>query len=179
MSSMNESRDRASRILRQAGHSDAKQDERLITKAIHEHEDADHGGKHTDLKFKHGGKVDGRESRAHGGRLSRAKGGRTKGTTVNILVAGKHPADGMTGAGETPAAAATAPTAMPKPPMPSVPPAMGGAPGGMPPGGAPAGIPNQPMRARGGSCFQMKTGSGGAKGRLQKAEEEKARGRGL
>ena len=194
MKNKDQSRDRAAKILRQAGHTDVKQDEQLITKAIHEHEDADHGGKHTALKFKHGGKVDGREARAHGGRLSRAKGGRAKGTTVNILVAGKHPADGASGMGETPAAAATAPNAMPHPPMPAPSPVMGGAPAGAPPMGAPAGIPNQPMRALGGrlhqatatrgygsgkSDYPVTDGSGGGKGRLEKQMKEKARGRGL
>lgn len=128
-----------------AHHSDAKEDEALIRKAIGEHEDQEHSGKHSKLKFKDGGAVEGEHARQHLGK--RARGGPTskggKGHVTNVIVApqggGAPPAGGMR--------PAMPPQAAPRPPMPAQRPA--GPPPGAMPGGAPPGAPPMGMRPPG------------------------------
>lgn len=57
------------------GHADAKADEAMIRKAIGEHDKQLHGGKHTRLKFKRGGHVEGGRSKSRPD--CRARGGST------------------------------------------------------------------------------------------------------
>lgn len=103
-------RERAHRALREAGYStggdvkaDKAQDAAMIRSALRQHENAEHGGKHEQIKLKRGGKVKGGacearpDKRARGGHVTepveaRARGGKTggksKGVTIN-LVTGK------------------------------------------------------------------------------------------
>ena len=76
-------RERGERHLREAGyskfrdggdiHADEAADKRMISKAIHEHDDQMHGGKHTHLKLRRGGPVHG--EKPHGRPDRRARGG--------------------------------------------------------------------------------------------------------
>lgn len=71
-----------------------KGDKKVATKAVREHEDGLHDGKHAKLKLKTGGVAEGNEPKHRADRMSR--GGKSKGhkgghTTVNVVVAGQHP----------------------------------------------------------------------------------------
>ncbi len=120
--------------------SDRKSDEKMIRKAIGEHDKQLHGGKHTDLHFAEGGAVP--QKRAAGGAAKH------KGAHVNVIVAPQvHPGMPGPGAMPPPPGAALPP---PRPPMPMPPPPamMPGAPGGVA-GGPPIGAmaPHPPMIA--------------------------------
>lgn len=131
--------------MARGGHADFAEDAKMIKTAIREHEDHEHGGKHTAIKFKSGGPVEGHEARKNLAR--RARGGSTgkKGTHVNVIVApqgGMHPPMPMPAAG--PAMPPPRPAA-PPPPAPAMaqrppmaPPGAGG--GMMPPGARPPGM---------------------------------------
>ncbi len=165
--------------------SDRKSDEKMIRKAIGEHDKQLHGGKHTDLHFAEGGAVP--QKRAAGGAAKH------KGAHVNVIVAPQvHPGMPGPGAMPPPPGAALPP---PRPPMPMPPPPamMPGAPGGVaggPPVGALAPHPPMPIgpavgmgpRKRGGKVWDEKDGrkrggkvssiiddgAGGGEGRLEK-----------
>ena len=166
-------------------HSDAKQDESLIRKAIEEHEDHEHGGKHTKLKFKAGGAVEGEHARHHMGK--RARGGRAgKGGkhVTNVIVApqgGGAPGGGMRPPMPPPQAMQAPPprpAAPPPPPPPqgAMPQGAGGPPmGGMrPPGAMKRGGGVKHKRARGGEadCDEDEDrGERARGGRTQRVEE--------
>lgn len=140
--------------MARGGHADAHADAAMITKAIHEHEAADHPHEpKTKIKFKAGGAVHGEAAHHHLGK--RARGGSTgkKGTHVNVIVApqggGMHPP--MPGGGmpaPPPPRPAAPPPAAPRPPMPAPPPGAGM----MPPGG---GMRPPGMMKRGGGVKKM------------------------
>lgn len=174
------------------GHvSDESQDRKMITKAVHEHEEHDHPGKkETKLKIKAGGKVHGMkpkermDRRARGGETSEHKGGKKGGHThINIMV-GK-PDDGGDDAKQQLAmqqgmqqgkqqgvklgmALGAKQAGGGGPPMgapPPHPPMGGPPPGGMPPGGpmgAPGGMPPRPMPPGGGAGATPPFAKGGA-----------------
>ena len=135
-------------------HSDAKEDEAMIAKAIHEHESADHPGKKkTKLKFAAGGHVEGESARHHMGK--RARGGQTGkkgGHVTNVIVAPQG--GGAPGGMRPPMPAPGGQPMMAPPPRPAAPP-----PAAMPAGGPPGGMPAAPppgMRPPG----AMKRGGG-------------------
>ena len=57
-------------------HSDEAQDKKLIKKAFRQHEKAEHGGKHSELKLKKGGLAEATGTRPTGGRIARKSGGK-------------------------------------------------------------------------------------------------------
>lgn len=126
---------------------DKQEDEKLIKKAMREHDHQQHGGKHTRLKFKDGGAIEGEAAAPRLDRPGRAKGGKTgKGggkTHVNVIVAPQnHSEPQMPGGGPM---GAMAPHPMPAPPPPAAPPPPG--PPGVPPGASPG--PGMPPRMAG------------------------------
>ena len=180
---------------------DMAEDKSMISSAIRQHENAEHGGKHTKLKFKSGGAVDGEAAKAH--LAKRARGGHTpkKHTSVNVIVA---PQGGGGSPGMMPPAPPMIPprppmappgAGMPPPAMPPRPPMA--PPGGMPPPGmrppgmmqsgggvtktSDEGVPSESLlqakkggkieRAKGGNVPHMTAGSWGGEGRIQKMEE--------
>lgn len=126
---------------------DKKEDEKLIKKAMREHDLQQHEGKHTRLKFKDGGAIEGeaaaprldRPGRAHGGKTNKSKGGGK--THVNVIVAPQnHSGPPMAGP-----MGAMPPHPTPAPPPPAAPPPPG--PPGAPPGASPG--PGMPPRMAG------------------------------
>ncbi len=195
-----ESRDRASRVVNGAGYamggklgpagSDIESDVKMIKSGISQHENQEHGGKHSRIKLRDGGFAGGGMAPGRSDQKPRS-GKKHQGPQINVVVAG-HP----------PAAAAPpmmppprpAPVMMPPkppagpPPGPPGPPGPGGPPGGlgagpgmMPPGAPPPGaMPPRPMGiktggnvGRGGAGSpEMTAGSGSGEGRLEKAHRQ-------
>lgn len=172
--------------------SDEKQDARVVTKGVHEHEKHLHKGEpETDLHLKGGGKVKGDAPRHRADKM--ARGGKVKGgpSKVNIVIAtgggeGERQMAFKQGlqTGATVGAAQSKPPMMPPPgarppmaPPPGMPPGAGGPPGGpMPPGaamtgGLPGTMPPRPPMKRGGKVVEW-GGAGGGEGRLEKAGME-------
>lgn len=177
--------ERARTLLKKGGykkggavkHPDKAEDEKLIRKMITKH---DEGKKLKKGGFVHGGtpkkRIDKPSRKGHddamkphlarGGKATH-KGGKTQ---VNVIVAGGKPG----GAGAPmppPPGAGMAPPPRPMPPPGGMPPGAGmPPPGGMPPG---AGMPPPAMHKRGGAIkepkYPLDSGSGGGKGRLEKA----------
>ena len=143
-----------------AGHEDFAADAKMISSAVHQHEDHEHGGKHTKLRFKSGGAVEGHAAHHHLGKRARGGPAGKKSTHVNVIVApqgGMHPAmPGMPAAGMAPRPPVAAPApamAPPRPPM--APPGAGMGPPGagmMPPGG---GMRPPGMMKRGGGVQKV------------------------
>ena len=88
---------RAHRMLRDGGYKgggEVKVAKRVVRKALREHENAEHGGKHEKLKLKAGGAVHGEQSehrpdrRARGGETMAKPAGRKGAPTINIHVGG-------------------------------------------------------------------------------------------
>lgn len=163
---------------------DKQQDEKMIRGAMRQHDDQQHAGKLTKLKFADGGAVDmpsgeRRDRRARGG-ANHKKGA----PHVNVIVAPSmhsQPPGGPLGMPPGGAPLPHPPVPMGPPPGPPMP-MPGGAPGGMA-GGPPIGAmaPKVPMpmpggmgmgmgpRARGGQVsYPIDDGAGGGKGRLEK-----------
>jgi hypothetical protein len=142
-------------------HSDAKEDEAMIAKAIHEHEAADHPGKKkTKLKFASGGHVEGEHARGHMGKRARGgSAGKKAGHVTNVIVAPQG--GGAPGGMRPPMPAPGGQPMMAPPPRPAVPPQAAMPPAGPPPGAMPAGPPPG-MRPPG----AMKRGGG-----VQKTQE--------
>ena len=79
---MHKGREHAARMLREGGyarhkdgdiHADAAADKKMVVKAVHQHDQQLHHGKHTHLKLRGGGKVHGKEAECRPDR--RARGG--------------------------------------------------------------------------------------------------------
>lgn len=194
---------RANELVRKTGYrhlahggrvdEDEAEDKAMITKAVHEHEDHEHGGERTKLKLKHGGEAEGHKARHHLAKRARGgKAGHGKNTKVQVIVAPQGGGGGdaqaahqqgmqqgaVMGARAMAAkmgAGAGGPGAGPVGGSgPPAPPAAGMAPSGppmaprpaAPPGGAPAGM----IRAKGGRV-EMEAGSGGGEGRIEKMHE--------
>lgn len=129
------------KAMARGGHSDWAADEKMVKSAVRQHEDNEHGGKHTKLKFASGGAIDGHAAHGHLGRRARGgsagHGGGKKSTHVNVIVApqggGMRPAMPM-----APGMGGGAP--MPPRPPPAAPP-----PAAPPPGMPPGGMPPRPM----------------------------------
>jgi hypothetical protein len=163
-------RDHAAK-LRHHTDGDVKQDKALIKEAFAEHDKELHPGKHTRLKFKDGGHVEG-EKKAK--RLDRATGGRTKSkgghkTTVNIVM----PQGGHDQPSAPPPMLPPPHPPMAPPPPPPGPAGMGaGAPPPRPPMGPPvgAGAP-MPGRKTGGRVSDYDGGAGGGEARLEKIKK--------
>jgi len=140
---------------KKGGHVDEAKDKALIKRMV----------KPSALERKHGGGIFSGNSMekipgAVGGRHAHAKGGRTKGTTVNIIMARGH---------DQQQSMPNAPMLPPKPPVgvPVPPPGMaGGAPQGMPPQ-----MPPQMPRATGGRTGKMVGGSLGNAGGMQPMQQ--------
>lgn len=170
---------------------DDAEDKSMISSAIRQHENAEHGGKHTKLKFKAGGAVDGEGAKSH--LAKRARGGSTpkKHTTVNVVVApqgGMHPPMGMAPP-MMPPHPPMAPPPGAQPMMPPRPPMAPPGAGGMPPPGmkppgmmkrggvvqstSDEGVPSESLlqAASGGKVPHMSAGAMGGEGRIQKMEE--------
>ena len=177
-----EGRARAAKLISRTGHSpmpghfrkggmvdaaDEAQDKKLIRKALREHENAEHGGKHERLHFAEGGMVDGDEAPSRGDRAHRGRGAKGAKNHIAIIVA--PGAGGPPGAGAAPPMPPPRPMPPPPPPplpppgmaRPGMPPAAMGAPApmGMPPPGAmPPGMPPGMMRKEGGRAGWAKGG---------------------
>lgn len=117
----------------------AKVAKRIVTKALRQHETAEHGGKHEKLRLKSGGEVRGEESK---GRPDR-KGGHGKIGAVNIAIGNPEKEKMAEQMGLQKGIQIGAQAAAAKaggaggPPMMAPHPPMGGPPGGMPPGAGP------------------------------------------
>lgn len=173
-------------------HADAEQDRKMITKGVHQHEDHEHGGKHTDLHLRGGGMVKGAHGHIRADRY--ARGGRSKSGAgkVNIVIAtgggeGERQMAFNQGAQVGSKLGAARPAMMPPPG--AAPPPPGAIPPrpGMPPGGMPAGLPGPlaggaPVAPPGGGAMMPPprgpmqrggrlpmTGAGGGNARLEKA----------
>lgn len=171
--------ERAHTLLKKGGykkggavkHADEAEDKKLVKKMLKKHDKGE--------KLKKGGYVQGgvpkkrldkpsRKSHddamkphlARGGKAAH-KGGKGK-TQVNVIVAG----GGKPGGAPMPPPGAAMPPPRPMPPPGAMPPPAGA----MPPG---AGMPPPPMHKRGGAIkepkYPLDAGSGGGKGRLEKA----------
>ena len=147
-------------------HPDKMEDEALIRKALNEHDEQQHGGKKTKLKFASGGGIEGEGAKHHMGKRARGghagKGGKH---VTNVIVApqgggGMHPPMAPPPAMQ----AAPRPAPPPMPPRPAAPPPSAPPPGAMPPG---AGGPPMGMRPPG----AMKRG-GGVKHRASGGEAD-------
>lgn len=174
--------DKMHRMLGKGGHVDAGADEKMIKSAVRQHEDHEHGGEHTKLKFRDGGHVEG-QPKARLDRPGRAKGGKAsskhKGAHVNVIVAPQvHP-----GMGAPPPMMPPHPPMMPPPGLPPGGPPMMPPPGMGAPGGIAGGPPIRaaapmippmggglPMHKKGGKVdgYPIKHGSRGGDGRLEK-----------
>ena len=177
---------RAHAIMKGAGYkrgggvdSDEKQDEKMVSKGVHEHEAHLHKGEaKTKLKFKSGGHVHGKHPKGRADHKSRTK--------ININVgAGQAEKQAAAQQGLQQGIKVGAAAAAPKPPMPPMagpPPGAGGPPPmpprppmagpGMPPGG-PMKKGGMVRRAAGGRMAipHLKGGSGGGEGRIAKAAD--------
>jgi hypothetical protein len=184
------------RHLAHGGRVDEAEDKKMITKAVHEHEDHEHGGKHTKLKLRDGGHTDGHEGKKHLAKRARGGGMKHKGgksTKVQVIVAPQGDTEGarqqglqqgmQQGAvmGARAAAQKMAGARAGAGAPPGAPPGGGGPPQPSPGGGggmAPAGPPRPPtmapqqgmMRAKGGKV-EMEAGSGGGEGRIEKMKD--------
>jgi hypothetical protein len=148
-------RKRARRVLtstgyKVGGHLSAKSDEasdrRMVESGIHQHENHEHGGRHTKLKLADGGSADGDAARMRGDKGHRGKStGKSGKTHVNILIAPQGDKGGADGG--LPTAPPVPPRPMPPPPVmpPGGPPPGAGMPPGGPPGMPPGGMPPRPM----------------------------------
>ncbi len=140
--------ERGHRALREGGYStgghvDVEQDKALVTRAIRQHENAEHGGRHEKLNLRAGGAIKGAKGKSHPGKRGRsfhADGGHVKERgkpgigKVNIVIAhGPGQAPGGPAAGGPP------PVMAPHPPMPAP------MPGGPAPGVAGPPMPPRPM----------------------------------
>lgn len=156
------------RTGRKAG-GDISKDKALVKKAMRQHEKAQHGGKHSELKLKKGGKADMSEgggnytggTRPTGGRIARADGGLIpmnkgkgkgkkgksgKGKTNISIIIGTPRQGETTTTSPIPAMGGPArPVPMPPPGMPPMPPGMPPMPPGMP-AAPPPGMPPMPPR---------------------------------
>jgi hypothetical protein len=158
---------------------DRAQDKALVAKAIREHENHEHGGRHTRLRLADGGLAMGDGAAARPDRPSRSA-KKAHGTTVNIVMpqgGGQGPARPVpvpvpvrTGAPPPPpGGVGMPPGGMPPRPMPPAMPPPGMPPGGMPPPGAvrppgamPPGMPpGMPMRKAGGRAHRQHRDAGG------------------
>lgn len=166
------------------GHADFAADEKMIKTAIREHENQEHGGKHSRISFKDGGHAEGGMAPARLDRKARggqSGGKKTHGTQVNIAVvphAGQPGMGGPSGMGAAPmmpphppmappVAAAPPVPPRPMPPRPMPPPGMGAPSPGMPPGGMgmPGGMQPRPMGIKtGGRAHRADGGSMGRGG---------------
>ena len=170
---------------------DVAQDKAMIKKAIMEHENHEHDGKHTRLKLKDGGMVAGKGAMPRMDRARHARGGATKGhgkgAHVNVIVGAPggaglgHPVPVPVpvpgGAGGPPGMPAAMP---PRPPMGPPPPGMGPPGMGMPPPGMmPHKRGGRVGLAKGGRVLpdmkapkvDMDDGAGGGLGRLEKIKD--------
>jgi len=168
-------------------HSDKMADEKMIKRAIAEHDSQLHPGHHTRVTLKRGGFAEG--GMAASRMDQRGRGGKKHPTSqVNVVVA---PPRGGPGPMPIPmpmrppmaAPPVAPPPAMPPRPMPpagGMPMAGGmGAPG-MPPAGMPGGMPPRPMiktggnaeNGKGGEGAHFTGGGGGGTGRREKADRD-------
>jgi len=174
------------------GKVDEAQDKKLVKKAFRQHENAEHGGKHSELKLKKGGMAGNYTggTRPTGGRVAKAGGGllnamnddapkskKSGKTNINIII-NPHKMDNQPPAPGAPMPPPPRPMPPPMPPMPPQGVAPGGMPPGMPPvGGPPPGMLPMPRKSGGkvghrsySSYEDMDAGSGGGLGRLEKIE---------
>lgn len=176
-------RKQAREILKKAGYrsgghlhskADEMEDATKIKRGISEHENHLHPGKpKTRLRLRDGGSCEGL---AAGGRSDRkprgAKGkGKKGGTTVNVVIAHPHPKPVPipvpVGAGAPPGGPAGP---MPPPPDDGAPPMMGPGPGGPPMGAKKGGRIGLKKGGKAKFTAPMEAGSGGGRGRLEKAK---------
>lgn len=160
-------RERAKSMIGRTGNGamsgDMREDQKMASSAIRQHESHDHPSQpKTKLKFAAGGAIDGDAARASLGK--RARGGSAKKSThVNVIVA---PQGGNSG-GMQPARPMAPPMPPPRPPMPMAPPmAAPASPAGLPPQAMGGLGPKPPgMMRRGGTVRPTGSGQGGARSR--------------
>lgn len=161
-------------------HADALKDKKMIDasvrKGISEHEDQEHGGKHSRIKLADGGVADGAMSQPSASKSPRGGKGKSAKNHIAIVIAPQAGQGAGAGAAPPPrppmpmppppGAGAPPPGAMPPRPMPppgGMPPmGAGGPPMGGPPGMPPPGMP--PMRKAGGRAHRAEGGSDEGRG---------------
>lgn len=162
---------------------DVKQDKVLVKKAVTEHENALHSGKHAKLRLKAGGNVTGKQPADRPDR--RARGGKIGTVVINVKTGGqddqaKEKAAAQAGLQkgvQMGAQMAASKMAGGPPPGPAGGPPPGPGPGGpsgpmMPPppmGAGPGAPPPMVPRARGGKVPHLTAGAGSGLGRIEKA----------
>jgi hypothetical protein len=189
----NEGRKRARRLITGAGYkvgghlaehseSDYESDKRMVESAVRQHENHEHGGRHTKLKLAAGGSADGPMASNRADRSPRGKAGKGKTTHIAIVV---NPGAAGPGAGAAPPARPVpvpVPVHAPPPPMAGPPPGAGmPPPGAMPPPRPPMPPPGAGMSppGAGGPMPMMRKSGGSTRGTARDGHEyEHERGSG-
>lgn len=136
-------------------HADKAADARMVREGIRQHENQEHGGKHSRIKLADGGIADGPMASPRADRSPRGKGGKDAKNHIAIVIAPQAGQQPSPPPAMPPRPVVAAPPPPPRPPMPAgMPPGL--PPGGMPMAGGPPGLP--PGLPPGGAPMMRKAG---------------------